>query len=66
MLIIESNYLFQISLSSLALSDVAVVPDLQGASNNPPIATLKANLEGAKPLGMLRVDANELLVVYDG
>ncbi|KIK10379.1 hypothetical protein K443DRAFT_670999 [Laccaria amethystina LaAM-08-1] len=51
--------------TNLALSDVAVVPDLQGASNNPPVAALKVNLEGAKPLGLLRVDANELLVVYD-
>lgn len=43
-----------------------MVPDLQGASSNPPVAALKVNLKGAKPLGLVRVDANELLVVYDG
>ncbi|CAA7267017.1 unnamed protein product [Cyclocybe aegerita] len=51
--------------TNLAKSSVAVVPDLSEASNNEPMENLKSHLEGHKPLGFVRVDPNELLVVYD-
>lgn len=47
-------------------SAVAVVPDLKDASSNEPMALLKARLDGKKPLGFVRVDQNDLLVIYDG
>jgi len=51
---------------SLAHSTAAVVPDLQGASNNEPMAYLKAHLEGLRPLGFVSVDPGEFLVIYNG
>ncbi|KAF8149926.1 hypothetical protein B0H34DRAFT_731762 [Crassisporium funariophilum] len=51
--------------TNLANSTVAVVPNLLDATTNAPMSSLKARLEGCKPLGFLRVDPNELLVVYN-
>jgi hypothetical protein len=51
---------------SLAQSVIAVVPDLHGASNNEPMAYLKARLERLRPLGFVSVDPSEFLVIYDG
>ncbi|KAF9223416.1 hypothetical protein BS17DRAFT_705412 [Gyrodon lividus] len=46
-------------------SVIAVVPDFGGASNSSNTAELKARCETAKPLGLIRRDATELMVVYD-
>ena len=43
-----------------------MVPDLREAGQNPLMAKLKSHLEGQRPLGFVRVDLNELLVIYDG
>ena len=43
-----------------------VVPDFHDASTNLPMSDLKKRVEGAKPLGLVRCDASELLVIYDG
>lgn len=51
--------------TNLARSAVTVVPNLSDATNNAAMATLKSRLEGAKPLGLVRCDSNELLVVYN-
>ncbi|PPQ99136.1 hypothetical protein CVT24_009326 [Panaeolus cyanescens] len=64
--ICTSSHIVVADPTNLASANVAVVPDLQGASTNEAIASLKAKLEGKKPLGLFRVDQNELLVVYDG
>lgn len=51
---------------NLANSAVSVVPDFQGTPANNPKASLKARVDaGAKPLGLIRCSASELLVVYD-
>ncbi|KAH7911069.1 hypothetical protein BJ138DRAFT_1113504 [Hygrophoropsis aurantiaca] len=46
-------------------SVVAVVPDFGDATSNGKMTDLKARCEAAKPLGLIRCDATELLVVYD-
>jgi len=51
---------------SLTKSAIALVPDFKDASNNPAMGTLKDRIEGLKPLGLVKVDTNEFLVVYDG
>jgi len=63
--IVTSGGIVTADPSNLAQSSVAVVPDLQDATSNSPMATLKALVEGLKPLGFVRVDLNELLVIYD-
>jgi hypothetical protein len=50
---------------SLHKSVVTVVPDLSGASTNAPMADLKSRCDDARPLGLVRCDADELLVIYD-
>jgi hypothetical protein len=50
---------------SLARSAVAMVPDLQDAASDIHMSTLKDRLKDAKPLGLVRVDDNELLLIYD-
>ncbi|KAH7884721.1 hypothetical protein F5I97DRAFT_1929559 [Phlebopus sp. FC_14] len=44
---------------------IAVVPDFARAPPSPNTADLKARCEAAKPLGLIRHDASELLVIYD-
>lgn len=51
---------------SFAQSAVVVVPDLQDSPNKPAMASLKSLLENARPLGFVRVDRTELLIIYDG
>lgn len=51
---------------SFAQSAVVVVPNLQDSGNNSAMSSLKTLIENARPLGFVRVDMNELLVVYDG
>ncbi len=54
------------SYHSIAKSATNVVPDLSGSSSsNMPMASLKSKLDGAKPLGLVRMEADQLLVVYD-
>jgi len=51
--------------SNFAKSAITVVPDLQDAGQNPLMAKFKSHLEGVRPLGFVRVDLNEILVIYD-
>lgn len=51
--------------TNLANSAITVVPDLS-ETDKKPVASLKARVQGAKPLGLVRFDASELLVIYDG
>ncbi|KAJ3783008.1 hypothetical protein GGU11DRAFT_848965 [Lentinula aff. detonsa] len=51
--------------TNIANSRVTVVPDFSGASTNQPMANLKSRVDSAKPLGLIRSDASELLVIYD-
>ncbi|KAH7930131.1 hypothetical protein BV22DRAFT_1028615 [Leucogyrophana mollusca] len=46
-------------------SVVAVVPDFGQATSSTKMADLKARCEASKPLGLVRCDASELLVIYD-
>jgi len=41
------------------------MPDLQDVMFNAPMSLLKDRLKEARPLGLARVDANELLLIYD-
>ncbi|KAF5327789.1 hypothetical protein D9619_004947 [Psilocybe cf. subviscida] len=50
---------------NLGQSAVATVPSLSNASSDPPMANLKEQLNGLKPLGYIRASAEELLVIYD-
>ena len=50
-------------LKSFAKSTVAVVPDFH--CDDPGVALLKSRIEGAKPLGLVRVTQDELMVIYD-
>jgi len=52
-------------LYSLTNSRITVVPDFSGSSSNVPMGNLKNRLENASPLGLVRSNAEELLVVYD-
>ncbi|KAF8910664.1 hypothetical protein CPB84DRAFT_1842646 [Gymnopilus junonius] len=51
--------------TNIAHSSVAAVPDLTNPINSEPLTFLKSHVEGLKPLGFVRVDSNELLVIYD-
>jgi len=53
-------------ICSFAQSAVVVVPDLQDSANRPAMTALKSMIDNARPLGFVRVDMNELLVIYDG
>lgn len=43
-----------------------IIPKFGGADNNPPMYTLKTRCTSARPLGLVRCDNDEILVVYDG
>ncbi|KAF9025814.1 hypothetical protein BDZ89DRAFT_1068060 [Hymenopellis radicata] len=51
--------------TNIAKSATNVVPDLSDSSANMPMAGLKSKVEGAKPLGLVRMEADQLLAVYD-
>ncbi|KAF9532496.1 hypothetical protein CPB83DRAFT_903530 [Crepidotus variabilis] len=51
--------------TNLASSSVNIVPDFGDSNNNPPMAALKANVGSQRSLGFVRVDPNELLVIYE-
>lgn len=44
---------------------ISVVPDFSGATCNTDMADLKTRCEDAKPLGLIRSESSEILVVYD-
>lgn len=44
---------------------VSVVPDFSGAACNTDMGDLKTRCEEAKPLGLIRAESGEILVVYD-
>ena len=46
-------------------SVVTVVPDWREASNNQLMSDLKSKCESSKPLGLVRCDSDDLLVIYD-
>ncbi|KAF8627002.1 hypothetical protein AX15_004586 [Amanita polypyramis BW_CC] len=50
--------------TNFAKSTVSLVPDLH-SSNDATVTLLKNRLEGARPLGLIRVTPEELMVVYD-
>ena len=43
-----------------------VVPDLSQASSDPHIYALKTKCDDARPLGLARVDLDEIMVIYEG
>lgn len=47
---------------------ISIVPYLQDSSGsvNPALTSLKARLDGQKTLGLVRVSAEEYMVIYDG
>ncbi|KAJ3767629.1 hypothetical protein FB446DRAFT_707669, partial [Lentinula raphanica] len=51
--------------TNIANNRSTVVPDFSSASNNQPMANLKSRVDSAKPLGLIRSDASELLVIYE-
>ncbi|KAJ7707684.1 hypothetical protein B0H17DRAFT_1000886 [Mycena rosella] len=53
--------------TNLTRSAITFVPDFTDASNatSSAMAALKKRLEGAKPLGLVRCSATELLVIFD-
>lgn len=51
---------------SLSGSAVLVVPDCTASSQDPRVAELKARCDESKPLGSVRVDKGESMVIYDG
>lgn len=55
-----------IELFSLNSASVLVVPDFGNASSDPRVAGLKTRCDDAKPLGLVRVDREENMVVYEG
>lgn len=65
MLAIESRIIIFNFFDSVASGRVTVVPDFSNASTNQPMANLKSRADTAKPFGLIRSDANELLVIYD-
>ncbi|KAG1750776.1 hypothetical protein EDB19DRAFT_1676909 [Suillus lakei] len=44
---------------------VSVVPDFSGAASNTDMGDLKTRCEEAKPLGLIRAESGEILVIYD-
>ncbi|KAF9648739.1 hypothetical protein BDM02DRAFT_3155589 [Thelephora ganbajun] len=51
--------------TNLTSGTFSLVPDFAGAHENTVLNSLKSKCEAAKPLGMVRCDASELLVIYD-
>ncbi|KAJ7593119.1 hypothetical protein C8J56DRAFT_930435 [Mycena floridula] len=51
--------------TNLAKSSVTVVPDFHDANSSLPMGNLKQRTDAATPLGLVRCDEKELLVVYD-
>ncbi|KAJ3913880.1 hypothetical protein F5877DRAFT_83360 [Lentinula edodes] len=51
--------------TNIAGGRVTVVPDFSGASTNQPLANLKSRVDGLKPLGLIRSNSSELLVIYE-
>ncbi|KAJ8072495.1 hypothetical protein PM082_016054 [Marasmius tenuissimus] len=51
--------------TNLSSNRISVVPNLSGASDNPPMENLKSRLSDAKALGLVRSNKDELLAVYD-
>jgi len=45
---------------------VSVVPDFSGAASTTDMAQLKTLCEEAKPLGLIRTESGEIMVIYDG
>lgn len=52
-------------MHSLSQSAVAVVPDLRNTMSSVLLSTLQDRIRHAKALGLVRVDAHELLMIYD-
>ncbi|XP_006459443.1 hypothetical protein AGABI2DRAFT_201698 [Agaricus bisporus var. bisporus H97] len=50
---------------NLSQSAVAVVPDLRNTMSSVLLSTLQDRIRHAKALGLVRVDAHELLMIYD-
>jgi hypothetical protein len=63
-LLSSSQINYSMSAYSFAKSTISVVPDLR-SSNDPAITLLKDRIAEAKPLGLIRVTPDELMVVYD-
>ncbi|KAF5377347.1 hypothetical protein D9757_007993 [Collybiopsis confluens] len=59
------NGILIVDPTNVAKCRVTVVPDFSDANNNQPMANLKSRLDSTKPLGLIRSDASELLVIYD-
>ncbi|KAF8638287.1 hypothetical protein AX17_002307 [Amanita inopinata Kibby_2008] len=51
--------------TNLANSATVLVPNLQNSSLDPAVSLLKTRIDEAKPLGLLRITPEELMVVYD-
>ncbi|KAF7424638.1 hypothetical protein PC9H_009946 [Pleurotus ostreatus] len=51
--------------TNVAKSYASLVPDFSSSSQNPPMADLKEHTLDAKPLGLVRSNDRELLVIYD-
>jgi len=53
--------------TNLASSSITVIPDFSqtSSSSDVRISALKSKCDAARPLGLARVDLNELMVVYD-
>ena len=45
---------------------MAVVPDFSAAAADPRVASLKEKCEDARALGIVRVNEDEIMVVYQG
>ncbi|TFK75234.1 hypothetical protein BDN72DRAFT_758174 [Pluteus cervinus] len=50
---------------NLAKSEILVVPNFEGAKNDPAVTALKSRLSSIKPLGLVQVDDNETLIIYE-
>ena len=46
-------------------STAVIIPDMASASSDPAVALLKSRIDAAKPLGLVRADSGEILIVYD-
>ncbi|KAF4571140.1 hypothetical protein EYR36_008468 [Pleurotus pulmonarius] len=51
--------------TNIAKSQIRLVPDFSDTIKNPPMADLKEHTSDAKPLGLVRSNDQELLVIYD-
>lgn len=45
---------------------MAVVPDFSAATTDARVAALRAKCEEARSLGIVRVDGDEIMVIYQG